>query len=84
MEQSGPELFNKFEQMVTRWDSDKLNILQGWMSEFNILEQSQSCLSVFLDEACESLKAINDSTNRNVLELLPKFLAQQFDKLGVS
>ena len=84
LEQSGPELFNKFEQMVTRWDSDKLNILQGWMSEFNILEQSQSCLSVFLDEACESLKAINDSTNRNVLELLPKFLAQQFDKLGVS
>jgi octaprenyl-diphosphate synthase len=84
LEQSGPELFNKFEQMVTQWDSDKLNILQGWLSEFNILEQSQSCLNVFLDEAYESLKAINDSNNRNVLEMLPKFLAQQFDKLGVS
>ena len=84
LKQAGPELLDKFEQMGMRWDSDKLNILQGWLSEFDILEQSQSCLSVFLDEACESLKDINDSNDRNVLEMLPKFLAQQFDKLGVS
>jgi len=83
-EQAGPELVNQFEQMVMRWDADQLNILQSWLSEYNILEKSQSCLSVFLDEACESLETINESDGRNVLEMLPQFLAQQFEQLGVS
>ena len=83
-EQAGSELKNKFEQMVVQWDTDQLNILRGWLSEFNILEQSQSNLKTHLDEALGSLEVIEESNERTVLELLPQFLAQQFEQLGVS
>ena len=70
--------------MVGQWDENQLNILRGWLSEFNTLEQSQSKLEAFLVEARESLEVIEESAHRDVLEVLTLFLAQQSARLGVS
>ncbi|MEC7812733.1 MAG: hypothetical protein VX598_07970, partial [Verrucomicrobiota bacterium] len=71
-------------QMIGRWDADQLNILRGWLSEFNTLEQSQSRLESCLAEAREALGKVGDSGHRDALEKLTHFLAQQSVELGVS
>ena len=83
-DQAGPEITNQLGQMFGQWDENQLNILRGWFSEFNTLEQSQSKLEAFLAEARESLEVIEESAHRDVLEALTRFLAQQSARLGVS
>ena len=83
-QQAGLEMTTKLKQMVGQWDENQLNILQGWLSEFNTLEQSQCKLEAFLVEARESLEVIEESAHRDVLEVLTRFLAQQSAQLGVS
>ena len=83
-DQAGPEITTQLGQMVGQWDENQLNILRGWLSEFNTLEQSQSKLEAFLVEARESLEVIEESAHRDVLEVLTRFLAQQSARLGVS
>ena len=83
-EQAGPEIATQLGQMIGRWDADQLNILRGWLSEFNTLEQSQSRLESCLADAREALGAVGDSGHRNALEELTRFLAQQSAGLRVS
>ena len=83
-EQAGPEIATQLGQMIDRWDADQLNILRGWLSEFNTLEQSQSRLESCLAEAREALGKVGDSGHRDALEKLTHFLAQQSVELGVS
>jgi octaprenyl-diphosphate synthase len=83
-DQAGPEITTQLGQMVGQWDENQLNILRGWLSEFDTLEQSQSKLEAFLVEARESLEVIEESAHRDVLEVLTRFLAQQSARLGVS
>ena len=82
-EQAGPEIATQLGQMIGRWDADQLNILRGWLSEFNTLEQSQSRLESCLAEAREALGKVGDSGHRDALEELTRFLAQQSAGLGV-
>ena len=83
-DQAGPEITTQLGQMVGQWDENQLNILRGWLSEFNTLEQSQSKLEAFLAEAREVIKVIEESAHRDVLEALTRFLEQQSARLGVS
>mgnify|MGYP002821055795 FL=1 len=83
-EQAGPEIATQLSQMIGRWDAGQLNILRGWLSEFNTLEQSQSRLESCLADAREALGAVGDSSHRDALEELTRFLAQQSAGLGVS
>ena len=83
-EQAGPEIATQLGQMIGRWDADQLNILRGWLSEFNTLEQSQSRLESCLADAREALGAVGDSGHRDALEELTRFLAQQSAGLRVS
>jgi len=83
-DQAGPEITTQLGQMVGQWDENQLNILRGWLSEFNTLEQSQSKLEAFLAEAREVIEVIEESAHRDVLETLTRFLAQQSARLGVS
>ena len=71
-------------QTVGRWDADQLNILRGWLSEFNTLEQSKYRLESCLAEAREALGKVGDSHHRDALEELTHFLAQQSAELGVN
>ena len=82
--QAGPGMTDKLQQLVGRWDENQLNVLRGWLSEFNTLEQSQAKLELYLAEARESLSVIEASAHREVLESLTRFLAQQSARLGVS
>ena len=82
-EQAGPEIATQLGQMIGRWDADQLNILRGWLSEFNTLEQSQYRLESCLAEAREALGKVGDSGHRDALEELTRFLAQQSAGLGV-
>ncbi|MBC8244769.1 MAG: polyprenyl synthetase family protein [Verrucomicrobia bacterium] len=82
-EQAGPEITEQLGQMIGRWDSDQLNILRGWLSEFNTLEQSQSRLESCLADARDALGAVGDSGQRDALLELTRFLAQQSAGLGV-
>jgi len=83
-EQAGPEITTQLDQMIARWDDDQLNILRGWLSEFNTLEQSQYMLKSFLAEAREALGKFRDSGHHDALEELTHFLTQQSVELGVS
>ena len=82
-EQAGPEIATQLGQMIGRWDAGQLNILRGWLSEFNTLEQSQSRLESCLADAREALGAVGDSGHRDALVELTRFLAQQSVGLGV-
>ena len=83
-EQAGHEIATQLGQMIGRWDAEQLNILRGWLSEFNTLEQSQSRLESCLAEAREALGKVGDSPHRDALKELTHFLAQQSVELGVS
>ena len=83
-EQAGHEIATQLGQMIDRWDADQLNILRGWLSEFNTLEQSQYRLESCLAEAREALGKVGDSAHRDALEELTHFLTQQSVELGVS
>ena len=82
-EQAGPEIATQLGQMIGRWDAGQLNILRGWLSEFNTLEQSQSRLESCLADAREALGAVGDSGHHDALVELTRFLAQQSAGLGV-
>ncbi|MED5382126.1 MAG: polyprenyl synthetase family protein [Verrucomicrobiota bacterium] len=82
-EQAGPDITAQLGQMIGRWDSDQLNILRGWLSEFNTLEQSQSRLESCLADARDALGAVGDSGERDALLELTRFLTQQSAGLGV-
>jgi len=82
-EQAGPDIHTQLNQMIQRWDDAELNILRGWLSEFNALEQSQSKLESCLDEARDALGALHESAHRDALLELTRFLAQQSAGLGV-
>ena len=82
-EQARPDIQPRLNQMIQHWDETQLNILRGWLSEFNILEQSQSRLESCLADAREALSAISESSHRGALEELTRFLAQQSARLGV-
>ena len=82
-EQAGPEIATQLGQMIGRWDAGQLNILRGWLSEFNTLEQSQSRLESCLADAREALGAVGDSGHHDALVELTRFLAQQSVGLGV-
>ncbi|MFQ3169467.1 MAG: geranylgeranyl pyrophosphate synthase [Limisphaerales bacterium] len=69
--------------MIEQWDADHLNILRGWLSEFNTLEQSQSRLEALLADARDALGELRESSHRNALEELTLFLVQQSAGLGV-
>ena len=60
-----------------------MNILRGWLSEFNTLEQSQSRLEALLADARDALGELRESDHRDALEELTLFLAQQSAGLGV-
>ena len=83
-EQAGPEIATQRGQMIDRWDADQLNILRGWLAEFDTLEQSQSRLQSCLAEAREALGKVGDSCHRDAIEELTHFLAQQSAERGVS
>jgi octaprenyl-diphosphate synthase len=82
-EQAGPDIQAQLNQMIQRWDDAELNILRGWLSEFNALEQSQSKLESCLDDARDALGALHESAHRDALLELTRFLAQQSAGLGV-
>jgi len=82
-EQAGPDIQPRLNQMIQRWDETQLNILRGWLSEFNTLERSQSRLESSLADARKALGAISESSPRDALEELTRFLAQQSAELGV-
>jgi len=83
-EQAGPEIASQLDQMIQDWDIGQLNILRGWLSEFNTLEQSQSRLESYLADARDALGSVRDSDRRDALEELTRFLAQQSAGLGVA
>ncbi len=83
-EQAGPEIASQLDQMIQDWDNGQLNILRGWLSEFNTLEQSQSRLESYLADARDALGSVRDSDRRDALEELTRFLAQQSAGLGVA
>ena len=66
-EQAGPDIHAQLNQMIQRWDDAELNILRGWLSEFNALEQSQSKLESCLDDARDALGALHESAHRDAL-----------------
>ena len=82
-EQAGPEIVSQLGQMIECWDKDQLNILRGWLSEFNTLEQSQSILNANLNDARNALVVLSESVHRDTLLELTRFLAQQSAGLGV-
>ena len=82
-EQAGPEVAAQLGRMIEQWDADHLNILRGWLSEFNTLEQSQSRLEALLADARDALGELRESSHRNALEELTLFLVQQSAGLGV-
>ncbi|GIT77857.1 MAG: hypothetical protein Ct9H300mP32_2390 [Verrucomicrobiota bacterium] len=63
-EQAGHEIATQLGQMIGRWDADQLNILRGWLSEFNTLEQSQYRLDLCLAEAREALGKVGEFPHR--------------------
>ena len=83
-QQAGAGMAEKLQQMVEQWDENQLNILRGWLSEFNTLEESQSKLEAHLAEARKLLETVEASAHRDALAALTHFLAQQSAQLGVS
>jgi len=69
--------------MIEKWDAGQLNILRGWLSEFNTREQSQSRLEALLADARDALGELRESDHRDALWKLTLFLAQQSAGLGV-
>ena len=82
-EQADPEVAAQLGRMIEKWDAGQLNILRGWLSEFNTLEQSQSRLEALLADARDALGELRESDHRDALEELTLFLAQQSAGLGV-
>ena len=69
--------------MIEKWDDGQLNVLRGWLAEFNTLEQSQSRLEAVLADARDVLAELRESGHRGALKELTLFLAQQSARLGV-
>ena len=82
-EQADPDVAAQLGRMIEKWDAGQLNILRGWLSEFNTLEQSQSRLEALLADARDALGELRESDHRDALEELTLFLAQQSAGLGV-
>jgi len=82
-EQADPDIAAQLGRMIDKWDAGQLNILRGWLSEFNTLEQSQSRLEALLAIARDALGELRESDHRDELEELTLFLAQQSAGLGV-
>ncbi|MBT4623936.1 MAG: polyprenyl synthetase family protein, partial [Verrucomicrobia bacterium] len=82
-EQADPDIAAQLGRMIEKWDAGQLNILRGWLSEFNTLEQSQSRLEALLAIARDALGELRESDHRDELEELTLFLAQQSAGLGV-
>jgi octaprenyl-diphosphate synthase len=82
-EQADPEVAAQLGRMIEKWDAGQLNILRGWLSEFNTLEQSQSRLEALLADARDALGELRESDHRDALWKLTLFLAQQSAGLGV-
>ena len=82
-EQADPDVAAQLGRMIEKWDAGQLNILRGWLSEFNTLEQSQSRLEALLADARDALGELRESGHRDALEELTLFLAQQSAGLGV-
>ena len=82
-EQADPEVAAQLGRMIEKWDAGQLNILRGWLSEFNTREQSQSRLEALLADARDALGELRESDHRDALWKLTLFLAQQSARLGV-
>ena len=82
-EQADPEIAVQLGRMIEKWDDGQLNVLRGWLAEFNTLEQSQSRLEAVLADARDVLAELRESGHRDALKELTLFLAQQSARLGV-
>ncbi len=82
-EQTEPKVAAQLGRMIEKWDAGQLNILRGWLSEFNTREQSQYRLEALLADARDALGELRESDHRDPLWELTLFLAQQSAGLGV-